>query len=429
MKIDKINKERLLAETPILILSSIPHALAKHSPHMILSKTNKLSKYLKEYRKISQIYKKLEKIYINDITALEKIANLINEPFLTRLIHEYIVIYLSRGINLGILDELALRVLAELKQRISNKISILIQWIELIVLLISLFSIVVLLAGFGNVVSFSFLLILITLLSIFFIPFTKIEYLDVYLQNNTNNIIIILYIISIFLLIIGLYLKNFYISSIGFIASFTIIIKSYIDIAKLLKKMENLLYTLRVLTELLSISTANTRIIKMLTEDPRVPREIISVLKGVSLAQNEAENDKLMFIVSETLVSVMRSGREAVLSIRLIHNIIDNIYKAVRKIIMSGVVQLSLLAGSITMLLLVFKYISSLFGAVISPLSLFYGVSINKNTINHVSLVVSLSSSIASMAIGYTIFKRFFTANFATPLILYITTILYTKIF
>lgn len=429
MKIDKINKEKLLAETPILILSSIPYALAKRSPHTILSKINNLSEYLREYKKVSQIYKKMEKIYINDITVLGKIADLINEPFLTRLIHEYIMIYLSKGIDLGTLDEFALRVLAELKQRISNKMSILVQWIELIVLLISLFSIVVLLAGFSNTVSFSLLLILVSLLSIILIPFTKIEYLDIYFQNSNSNIITVSYIISILLLIIGLYLKNFYISSIGFMVSLITVVKSYMNMAKLLKKIEDILYTLRLLTELLSISTANIGIIRMLTRDPRVPREIISVLKGVPLTRNEARNDKLMLIVSETLVSVMKSGREAVLSIRLMHSIIDNIYKAVRKIIMSGIVQLSLLAGSIIVLLLVFRYISSLLGATIYPLGLFYGTPMSESTISYASLVVSLSSSIASMAIGYTIFKRLFTANFATPLILYITAILYIKIF
>jgi len=429
MSINKINKERLLAETPILILSSIPYTLAKHSPHIILSRINNLSKYLKEYGKISQIYKKLEKIYINDITVLGKIADIINEPFLSRLIHEYIMIYLSKGINLSTLDELALRVLAELKQRISNKMSILIQWIELIVLLISLFSVVVLLAGFSNIISFSLLLILITLLSIIIIPFTKIEYLDIYLQNKNNKIITISYIISIFLLIIGFYFKNFYISTMGFIASLVAVIRSYIDIAKLLKRMEDLLYTLQLLTELLSISTANTGIIKMLIRDPKVPREVISVLKGAASTRERDKDDKLMLIVSQTLVSVMRSGREAVLSIGLMHSIIDNIYKAVKKIVMNGIAQLSLLAGSIVILLVVFKYMSSLFGATTFPLSLFYGVTVNENAINYASLVVSLSSSIASMAIGYTIFKRFFTANFATPLILYITAILYMKIF
>ncbi len=430
MNIYKINKERLLAEIPILIISSIPYALSKRSPHTILSRIDSsLLGYLKEYAKISLIYRKLEKIYINDVTVLGKIADIIAEPFLTRLFHEYIMVYLSRGIDLSVLDGLALRVLTELKQRISNRISLLIQWIELLVLIISLFSMVTFLAGLSNSISFSIILILITILSLIVIPFAKIEYLDIYMQNNNSNVITVSYIVSVVVIFLGLYLRNIYISTFGFIISVMTVIKSYINIIKSLRKIEDILYTLQLLAELLAISTASPRIIEMLTKDPRVPREIVSVLKGVSLRRNTIERDKLVFIVSQILLSIIRGGREAIASIRLIHSIIESIYKAVKRVMMSGIAQLALLTGSVLILLFVFKYLVLLFGANAFPIGFSYTLPISGGSMSYTSLIVVLSSSISSIAISYAIFRRAFTANFATPLILYISAILYTKIF
>ncbi len=427
---ERINEEKLLAETPLLLLAMLPYTLSKRAPHQIFSYANQDKESLlgnvEEYKKIAQVYRKLEYIYLNDVTVLSKIADTIKDSFLSRLFHEYIMTYLSRGINLDTLNNLASHVLTELKHRISQKMSLLLQWIEVMVLTISIFSLVMLLAGLGTSYMLFSIAAIITFMSIIAIPLIRLEYVDTYIRVNTDPLTLLLYAIGLVILILCLYNDwSIYTASIAFLVTIYTIIRSYTTIISTLQTTNNILYTLRVLSDTLSVSTTSPRIVELLSRDERIPREIISILKG-GIPNSSSSGNNIVKAMARLLAIIIRSGKEAIPSIRLIYNVLNDIYESVKKTIMNGVVQLSLLAGSVLVLILTFKYLTTLFTTNTFLQGFINPFTVSSTAINIVIKIIAISSSAASLAISYILFKRHISANFVAPIILYVT-ILITK--
>jgi len=187
--------------------------------------------------------------------------------------------------------------------------------------------------------------------------------------------------------------------------------------------MNNSLYTLQVLIELLSVSTASPRIVELLANDPRIPRPVINVLKRGSISSDIQPASRLTSLVSHIVSMIIVSGEEAVASIRLIYNVLSELSTVFRRIFMNGITQLTLLTASIVITVLSFKYINVILQSNVTY-SAFFIPGANGQELNSLLRTIAITSAASSVAIAYAIFRRNLGINFAAPLILYITEIL-----
>jgi hypothetical protein len=425
LKTSNISEEKLLAETPLFFLFSLPLIMGGKPPHLLLEELQKdpdKQKYLKEYTKVSKQYLKILKTSLSDIGALNIVSNLIKDKFLSNILKEYIFLYITRGNHLDSLYKLIGQVTKELISRINNKLSFLQQLLEFVVIALSLFSLVVIISKIT--INYYYIFLLFISLNMFFtiiIPFSKIQIMEVYLEPQLNSKfhIDMLYLTLIMLEIFALIKDMNYLLIASFLLIFIINIISIKGLISSIKQIDNILYTIRIITDFLSVRAPSQQLMKILTNDQRVPRDIIYVMKGGISGKSITHSS----LVAEIITSILSSGKKALAAMRIIGSILEAINAGMKRVVHSLLIQLTLLVGAVAAYEVAFKKVVEIFSA--------YGYSIDVFTyvpwsgVNIVYKAISISVGIVSMILCYIMLgRRGLSINFATPLLVFITKII-----
>ena len=425
----KIDDDRLTAELPLLMLYSLSYAGGNKAPHEALGDVHK-DKYLKEIfreiSKISYVYQRLVKKYGSTILALEKAAESVSSLIFPRVIRSYIASYMLRGSPLDTLYQLALVSAESFEQRLKERHNALIHGVELIATAtVIVLLTVVLSSSFSSNYAASYMASLIVIgISFATAITTRVRVLSVILPYQANFLAdIILSSVAIMSLLLLIFDKYIYALTLACLTT-PMYVYNIISVRKAVRRLSRLTYAMRVVTEALTLRLSNIdTIISIIKIDDEGERSLIYALRTGRAAPSNIEKWPLVYLLSKTVSSIVRSGSNAAKISRIANTILESLSLNIRILFGKILVIMIMLPMVIVAIAASMVYASKLFQTSYAPtqhmLIPYVPLSIDgKLAIKS----IAISGVGASFAITYAIWGAL-AYNLAAPLVVIGTSI------
>ncbi|BES82118.1 hypothetical protein [Pyrodictium abyssi] len=327
----KIDDDRLTAELPLLMLYSLSYAGGNKAPHEALGDIHKdryLSEIFREISKISYVYQRLVKKYGSTLLALEKAAESVSSLIFPRIIRSYIASYMLRGSPLDTLYQLALVSAESFEHRLKERLDALMHGVELIATAtVIVLLTVVLSSSFSSNYVASYLASLIVIGISFAIAITtRIRVLSVILPRQTSlladTVLSFIAATSLLLLILDKYI---YALALACLVT-PVYVYNIATMRKAVLRLSRLTYTMRVVTEALTLRLSNIdTIISMIKTGDGDERSLIYALRTGRAAPSNIEKWPLVYLLSKTVSSIVRSGSNAAKISRIANTVLESL--------------------------------------------------------------------------------------------------------
>ncbi|KSW11900.1 hypothetical protein CF15_03625 [Pyrodictium occultum] len=420
----RVDYERLAAELPLLMLYSLSYAGGNRAPHEALNDINRDEGFrtvLRESAKIASLYQMLVKKYGNTLLALEKVAERVASPTLSRIIRSYIASYILRGNPLDTLHQLAVMAVDAFEQRLREKVGTLIQGVELIATATVMVLLTVVLSSSisANYAAAYMAAVVVAAMSFAIALTTRVRILSVMLPRRISPMIdavlLVLSVASLLLLVKG---SPLYATMLA-ITALPIHVYSLVRIKGDLTKLSKLIYAVHVVTEGLTLRLSNIDTIVAMVKGDGTESPLIYALRTGRAVPGNAEKWHLAYLLSKVIASVVRSGSNAAKVSRIANAILESLHESTRMVFNKALVVNVLLASVVLVIAASTVYISKVFGSRFEASYAPFATAPIPASIDSTLAVksIAIAGVGASFAIAYAVWGAL-AYNIAAPLII-----------